>query len=119
MLGQMMTQPLLISSLISHAERYHNDTEIVSVNAMDGTEVTTWGQVARNARKLGSALGKLGDGERPARARGARARAASRTKSGRGGAEPARESCCAVGTNSEREGSSEVNSDAARPGGGG
>ena len=60
MLGQMMTQPLLISSLISHAERYHNDTEIVSVNAMDGTEVTTWGQVARNARKLGSALGKLG-----------------------------------------------------------
>ncbi|MAC80656.1 MAG: long-chain fatty acid--CoA ligase [Rhodobacteraceae bacterium] len=60
MLGQMMTQPLLISSLIEHAERYHTDTEIVSVNTMDGTEVTTWGAVARNARKLASALTALG-----------------------------------------------------------
>ncbi len=60
MLGQMMTQPLLISSLIDHAERYHGDTEIVSVNTMDGVEVTSWGKVAGNARKLGAALGKLG-----------------------------------------------------------
>ncbi|WP_428925315.1 long-chain-fatty-acid--CoA ligase [Marinibacterium sp. SX1] len=60
MLGQMMTQPLLISALIRHADRYHNETEIVSVNTMDGTEVTTWGGVARNARKLGSALTRLG-----------------------------------------------------------
>lgn len=60
MLGQMMTQPLLISSLIDHAERYHGDTEIVSVNTMDGVEVTSWGKVAGNARKLGSALSKLG-----------------------------------------------------------
>ena len=60
MLGQMMTQPLLISSLISHAERYHNDSEIVSVDTTGGTERTSWGQVAANARKLGSALSKLG-----------------------------------------------------------
>ena len=60
MLGQMMTQPLLISSLIDHAERYHSETEIVSVNTMDGVEVTSWGKVAKNARKLGSALSKLG-----------------------------------------------------------
>ena len=28
--GLMMDQPLLISSLIVHADRYHGDTEIVS-----------------------------------------------------------------------------------------
>ncbi len=60
MLGQMMTQPLLISSLIDHAERYHGQTEIVSVET-DGTVTqTNWSEVARNARRLGSALTKLG-----------------------------------------------------------
>ncbi|WP_170463473.1 long-chain-fatty-acid--CoA ligase [Ruegeria arenilitoris] len=60
MLGQMMTQPLLISSLIDHAERYHGQTEIYSVET-DGTVTeTNWAQVAQNARKLGSALTKLG-----------------------------------------------------------
>lgn len=60
MLGQMMTQPLLISSLITHAERYHASGEIHSVNTGGGVEHTTWGAVARNARKLASALDKLG-----------------------------------------------------------
>ena len=60
MLGQMMTQPLLISSLITHAERYHSDGGITSVNTGGGVEQTTWGQVGRNARKLASALAKLG-----------------------------------------------------------
>ncbi len=60
MLGQMMTQPLLISSLIAHAERCHSDGEIVSVNTGGGVEDTTWGQVGANARRLASALGKLG-----------------------------------------------------------
>jgi len=60
MLGQMMTQPLLISSLIDHAERYHGQTEIVSVET-DGTVTrTTWGEIAANARRMGSALTKLG-----------------------------------------------------------
>ncbi len=60
MLGQMMTQPLLISSLIDHAERYHGQTEIYSVET-DGTEThTNWAEVAGNARKLASALTKLG-----------------------------------------------------------
>ena len=31
MLGKMMDQPLLISSLITHAGQYHGATEIVSV----------------------------------------------------------------------------------------
>ncbi|MGB3243949.1 MAG: long-chain-fatty-acid--CoA ligase [Sulfitobacter sp.] len=60
MLGQMMTQPLLISSLISHAERYHSAGDIMSVNTGGGVEQTTWGQVGRNARALASALTKLG-----------------------------------------------------------
>ncbi|MDA7967291.1 long-chain-fatty-acid--CoA ligase, partial [Ruegeria sp.] len=60
MLGQMMTQPLLISSLIDHAERYHGETGIISVET-DGTVTeTTWAEIARNARRMGSALDQLG-----------------------------------------------------------
>ena len=60
MLGQMMSQPLLISSQIVHAERYHSSAEIYSVNTGGGVEETTWGQVAANTRRLASALTKLG-----------------------------------------------------------
>ncbi len=60
MLGQMMTQPLLISSLIEHADCYHGQTEIISVET-DGTVTeSSWSQIAVNARKLASALTKLG-----------------------------------------------------------
>ena len=60
MLGQMMSQPLLISSLITHAERYHSQGEIYSVNTGGGVENTTWGDVAANSRRLASALTGLG-----------------------------------------------------------
>ncbi|WP_171176431.1 long-chain fatty acid--CoA ligase [Ruegeria sp. HKCCD8929] len=60
MLGQMMTQPLLISSLIDHAERYHGQTEIWSVETSGGVTQTSWAEVARNARRMASALTKLG-----------------------------------------------------------
>ncbi|WP_170437663.1 long-chain-fatty-acid--CoA ligase [Ruegeria arenilitoris] len=60
MLGQMMTQPLLISSLIDHAARYHGQTEIVSVETYGTVTRTNWGEIAANARRLGSALTKLG-----------------------------------------------------------
>ena len=56
MLGQMMSQPLLISSLIAHAEKYHSEGAIHSVNTGGGVEETSWGQVAGNARRLASAL---------------------------------------------------------------
>ena len=36
MLGKMMHQPLLISSLIEHAARYHGDTAVYS-KEVDGT----------------------------------------------------------------------------------
>ncbi|AMU14383.1 long-chain fatty acid--CoA ligase [Burkholderia cenocepacia] len=66
MLGKMMREPLLVSSLIAHAARYHADTPVVSVNTTGGIEHTTWGQVEINARRLSSALAKLGvqSGER-------------------------------------------------------
>ncbi len=55
-----MSKPLLISSLIEHVERYHGEAEIHSVNTGGGIEETSWGQVARNARALASALTALG-----------------------------------------------------------
>ena len=60
MLGQMMTAPLLISALIDHAAKYHGQTEIVSVETAGGVTTTSWGEVARNARRLGSALTRMG-----------------------------------------------------------
>ena len=60
MFGKMMYQPLLISQLIDHADRYHGGTEIVSVETAGGTTLTNWSEVATNARKLASALSALG-----------------------------------------------------------
>jgi len=66
MLGQMMEMPLTIGSLIEHAERHHPHTEIVSVETTGEQTTSNWGAVGQNARKLSSALRKLGivDGER-------------------------------------------------------
>ncbi len=66
MLGRMMHEALLVSGLIKHAARFHSDTAIVSVNTTGGVERSTWAEVERHARKLASALRKLGltDGDR-------------------------------------------------------
>ncbi|TXH68268.1 MAG: long-chain-fatty-acid--CoA ligase [Thiothrix sp.] len=60
MLGQMMKKPLLISSLLDHAERYHGATEIVSVNTSGGRTRTSWANVAKRSRQLASRLEQLG-----------------------------------------------------------
>ena len=60
MLGQMMFQPLLISSMIEHAERYHADTAIISKNTDTSITQTTWGEVAHNAKRFAQALSALG-----------------------------------------------------------
>ena len=60
MLGQMMHMSLTIQSLIDHAALYHSDTEIVSVNTGGDVELTSWGEVGANARRLGDALTQLG-----------------------------------------------------------
>lgn len=63
-----MTRQLTISSLIEHAARYHGDTEVVSVKTEGGLTRSNYREVEGNARKLASALGKLGvkPGERVA-----------------------------------------------------
>ena len=68
MLGQMQSQPLLISSLITHAERHHGSTEIVSRRVEGDIHRSTWGQIARRSRQVANALDglHLGHGERVA-----------------------------------------------------
>jgi len=47
MLGSMQNHPLLISSLIEHAERHHGDGEIVSRRVEGDIQRTSWADVAR------------------------------------------------------------------------
>ncbi len=59
MLGLMQTQPLLISSIITHAARHHRRAEVVS-RLVDGrTNRTTYPEIERRARKLARALQSL------------------------------------------------------------
>ncbi|HHB81220.1 MAG TPA: long-chain-fatty-acid--CoA ligase [Aliiroseovarius sp.] len=53
---------------MDHAERYHGSGAVVSVETTGGIERSNWGEVAVNARRLASALGKLGleEGDRAA-----------------------------------------------------
>jgi acyl-CoA synthetase (AMP-forming)/AMP-acid ligase II len=56
MLGLMQSQPLLISSLIEHAERHHGETEIVSRRVEGDLHRYQWKDVARRARQVANAL---------------------------------------------------------------
>ncbi|WP_076098386.1 3-(methylthio)propionyl-CoA ligase [Chromobacterium subtsugae] len=58
--GQMMDQPLLISDLLAHAERFHADTEIVSRTVEGPIHRYTYRDAARRARQLANALQALG-----------------------------------------------------------
>ena len=60
MQGLMMRQPLLISSLIEHAERCHGDTEIVSRRVEGDIHRTTYRQLAARSRRMANALARLG-----------------------------------------------------------
>ncbi|WP_406647843.1 long-chain-fatty-acid--CoA ligase [Aliisedimentitalea scapharcae] len=60
MLGKMMHKQLTISSLLEHAGRYHGDTTVTSVETSGETVHSNWGEVEANARKLASALKRLG-----------------------------------------------------------
>jgi len=64
--GLMQDRPLLISSLIEHAARFHPDTEIVSRLPEGPMHRTTWAGVAKRSRQVANALAKLGiqQGER-------------------------------------------------------
>lgn len=60
MLGQMQSQPLLISNLIVHAERHHGATEIVSRRVEGDIHRTTWREVSRRSRQVANAIDSLG-----------------------------------------------------------
>lgn len=58
--GLMMDTPLLISSLLRHAERNFADREVVSVTADNPLHRYTYADCARRARKLAAALAGQG-----------------------------------------------------------
>ncbi len=66
--GLMMQQPLLISSLLVHAERHHGDQQVVSRRVEGDIHHTTYTEVAARSRRMANALAGLGvrDGERVA-----------------------------------------------------
>jgi fatty-acyl-CoA synthase len=59
-LGSMMDQPLLISSILRFAERFHGSVEVISRTVEGPIVRTSWGEVARRSRKLANALVRLG-----------------------------------------------------------
>ena len=60
MLGQMMSMPLLISSLIRHASAYHGDTQIVSRLTEGGIHRYNYADAHKRSRQLANAMIKLG-----------------------------------------------------------
>ena len=60
MLGLMQQQPLLISSLLTHAARHHASAEVVSATGQGTTQHTTWAATERRARRLVRVLQGLG-----------------------------------------------------------
>ena len=58
--GLMMQQPLLISSLLVHAERHHGEREVVSRRVEGDIHRTTYAEVASRARRMAKAIAKLG-----------------------------------------------------------
>ena len=60
LMGRMMSQPLLISSLIKHADRYYGETEVVSRRVEGDIHRYTYRDCHRRARQLANALNKLG-----------------------------------------------------------
>jgi fatty-acyl-CoA synthase len=60
MRGLMMDVPLLISSLIRHADRHHGDTEIVTRTVEGPVHRYSYREAHRRSRRLASALAALG-----------------------------------------------------------
>jgi len=60
--GLMMEQPLLISSLLTHAERHHGEREIVSRRVEGDIHRTTYRELAARARRVANAMATLGVG---------------------------------------------------------
>jgi len=60
MLGLMQHHPLLISSLLDHAEKAHHSAQIVSLMPGAPAHRCGYADIARRARQVAQALGALG-----------------------------------------------------------
>lgn len=58
--GQMMQQALLISSLLTHAERHHGEQQIVSRRVEGDIHRYTYAELASRSRRLAKAFAALG-----------------------------------------------------------
>ncbi|MFD0666943.1 3-(methylthio)propionyl-CoA ligase [Ramlibacter sp. MAHUQ-53] len=60
--GLMMQQPLLIASLLKHAERHHGDQEVVSRRVEGDIHRCTYRDLAARSRRMAKAMAALGVG---------------------------------------------------------
>ena len=60
MFGQMMRQPLLISSLLVNAERHHGEQHVVSRRVEGDIHRQSYRELAARSRRLANALARLG-----------------------------------------------------------
>ncbi|MCC8394740.1 long-chain-fatty-acid--CoA ligase [Paraburkholderia sp. MMS20-SJTR3] len=60
MQGLMMQQPLVVASLLTHAERHHGEQLIVSRRVEGDVHRYTYRQLAKRARRMANALATLG-----------------------------------------------------------
>jgi len=60
MFGSMMQQPLLVSSLLTHAERHHGDQEVVSRRVEGDIHRYTYRDMAARTRQLANGIAALG-----------------------------------------------------------
>jgi fatty-acyl-CoA synthase len=58
--GLMMQQPLLISSLLTHAERHHGEQEVVSRRVKGDLHRSTYRELAARSRRMANALAARG-----------------------------------------------------------
>jgi fatty-acyl-CoA synthase len=58
--GQMMQMPLLVSSLLVHAQRHHPEQEVVSRRVEGDIHRETFSELATRARQIANALKKMG-----------------------------------------------------------
>lgn len=60
MQGKMMNQPLIVSSILEHADRYHGNTEVVSRTVEGPIHRYTYAAAHKRAKQAANALRKLG-----------------------------------------------------------
>ena len=58
--GKMSPVGLTTNLFISHAEKYHKNTQVISLDERGKKTKSTWGEVGNRSRHLASALKSLG-----------------------------------------------------------